>query len=76
MENKVIFYTTGCSKCMILKRKLDLAGIPYEMNTDVDEMQTLGMTEAPALAVNGSLMGFGDAVRWVNEHADSNGQKE
>lgn len=67
MEGSVIFYTTGCPKCAILKRKLDAAHIPYTENRDVDEMQALGMTEAPALSVGGELMSFGDSVRWVND---------
>lgn len=67
MEGSVIFYTTGCPKCAILKKKLDNAHIPYTENRDVDEMQALGMTEAPALSVDGKLLGFGDSVRWVGE---------
>ena len=69
MQGNIIFYTTGCSKCAILKRKLDEAGISYTVNDDVVEMQVLGLTEAPALEVDGKMMGFGEAVRWVNEHA-------
>lgn len=68
MEGNIIFYTTGCPKCAILKKKLDSAHIPYELNSDVDEMQALGMTEAPALSVGGNLMGFGEAVRWLSEY--------
>lgn len=67
MEGSVIFYTTSCPKCAILKKKLDAAHIPYTENRDVDEMQALGMTEAPALSVGGELMSFGDSVRWVND---------
>ena len=67
MEGSVIFYTTGCPKCAILKKKLDAAQIPYETNDDVNEMQAQGMTEAPALSVDGELLNFGDSVRWVNE---------
>ena len=68
MEGNIIFYTTGCPKCAILKKKLDAAHIPYELNSDVDEMQAQGMTEAPALSVDGNLMGFGEAVRWLSEY--------
>lgn len=67
MEGTVIFYTTGCPKCAILKKKLDAAYIPYVLSNDVDEMQKLGMTEAPALSVDGKLLGFGDSIRWVSE---------
>lgn len=72
MEGNIIFYTTGCSRCAILKKKLDAANVPYEICSDVDEMQALGLSEAPALAADGKLMGFGDAVRWANSY----GQKE
>lgn len=68
MEGDIIFYTTGCPKCAILKKKLDTAHIPYTLNEDVDEMQALGLTTAPALSVNGALMDFGAAVRWVNDY--------
>ncbi len=70
MEGDIIFYTTGCPKCGILKKKLDLSGVAYSVCDDVEEMQRLGMTEAPALMVGGRLLSFGDAVKWAN------GQKE
>ena len=68
MDKRVILYSTGCSKCAILKKKLDAARVSYQTCTDIDEMQALGMTEAPALSVDGNLMGFGEAVRWVQEY--------
>lgn len=72
MNKRAILYSTGCPKCKILKMKLDTAQIPYTENYNIDEMQMLGMTEAPALMVNGELLGFGDACRWaakyVSEH--------
>ena len=64
----VIFYTTGCPKCAVMKKKLDLAQISYEENSDIDEMRCLGMKSAPALSVDGVLMDFGKAVKWLNEY--------
>lgn len=63
----VILYTTDCPKCVVLKRKLDEAGIQYDENHDVGEMIALGMTAAPMLSVNGELMEFSDAIHWANE---------
>lgn len=68
MQGNIIFYTTGCPKCAILKKKLDGAYIQYTTVTDISAMQSLGLLEAPALSVDGRIMGFVDAVHWVNEY--------
>lgn len=67
MQNKVVLYSTGCPKCNVLKRKLDGAGIKYEVVNDADEMLKLGMKSAPALSVNGDILDFGKAISWVRE---------
>ena len=62
----IILYTTGCPRCKIIEKKLELKGIKFEVNTDEDEMVAIGMTEAPSLLVDGKLLGFTDAVAWIN----------
>lgn len=61
------FYTTGCPKCRVLKDKLDYKGIKYEISQDVDEMISKGMMSAPALEVDGKLLDFSSAIKWINE---------
>ena len=68
MEERVILYSTGCPKCMILKKKLDEKGVAYDVKQDVDEMLSLGIETVPVLMVNGELMTFAEAVRWVNDY--------
>lgn len=63
----ITFYTTHCPKCAVLKSKLDKAGIEYEENSNVDEMIALGLKGAPALGVEGEILDFGAAVKWVKE---------
>ena len=63
---KVTLYTTGCPKCTILKKKLDDAGIEYNTVTDVDIMQEKGFSTMPMLEVDGEIIDFGKAVKWVN----------
>lgn len=65
MESKVTFYSTGCPKCNVLKRKLDGAGIEYDVVSDTDEMLKLGMKSAPALRVDGEILEFAKAIEWV-----------
>ena len=62
----IILYTTGCPRCKIIEKKLELKDIKFEVNTDEDEMAAIGMTEAPSLLVDGKLLGFTDAVAWIN----------
>ena len=59
-------FTTGCPKCIILKKKLEQKEIAYEENTNVDEMRQLGINEVPVLTVNGDLLSFKEANKWIN----------
>ena len=63
----IVLYSTGCPKCSILKKKLEEKQIPYDTVTDIKEMLALGINEVPVLSVNGELMSFPNAVKWVNE---------
>lgn len=62
----IVLYSTGCPRCAVLKSKLGACGISYREETDVDKMISLGLTEVPALEVDGRILSFVDAVRWVN----------
>lgn len=64
--DKVILYSTGCPKCRILEKKLDMANIEYDVNDSVEEMQALGFQELPKLSINGTIYDFIDAVQWLN----------
>lgn len=63
---EVIFYTTGCPKCKILKKKLDEQNISYAINDSVDKMLELGITQVPVLSIDGQLKNFKESVEWVN----------
>lgn len=63
---EVVFWSTGCPRCKILASKLDSAGIEYVLNDDVDEMIKMGVKSAPQLSVDGELMDFGKAVKFIN----------
>lgn len=67
MNETIIFYSTGCPKCRILKKKLDEKGIRYEICSDEEHMIGLGLTEVPALGIKGQLYSFREAVEWLNQ---------
>lgn len=64
---KIIFYTTGCPKCSVLKKKLDMAHMEYEVCRDTDIMSQKGLMSAPALEVDNRIMNFKEAVDWLKE---------
>lgn len=64
---KVILYSTNCPKCIVLEKKLDSAGVEYEINNNVDDILKLGIPTVPILSVNDNLLTFNDAIKWVND---------
>lgn len=61
----IIFYSTDCPKCKILKKKLESNGIKYTENNSVDDMLGIGLESAPALSVDGKIYLFKDALEWM-----------
>ena len=67
MGNKIILYEHGCPNCLRLKRMLDEKKIQYEDVTDQKLMISMGFKSAPKLEVEGVIMDFADAKKWVEE---------
>ncbi len=63
----VVFYTTHCPKCKVIKTKLDKKGVTYTENENVNEMLELGFKSAPILIVDGKALTFNEALKWVGE---------
>lgn len=64
----IILYTTHCPKCQVLQKKLDQKEIPYLINENVDEMLKRGLMSAPGLEVDGTMMNFTEANKWINTY--------
>ena len=62
----ITLYSTGCPKCKVLKSKLEEKNIEFVEKDSVEEMIGLGITQVPVLSVDGVLLGFKEAVTWVN----------
>lgn len=68
MDKRVILYsTTTCPKCNILKAKLDERKIGYTVVDDVDVLVSKNIMSVPILEVDGTMMDFLTANKWVNE---------
>lgn len=62
----IVFYSTGCPKCKVLKSKLDSKNIEYKTVTDTDEMIKLGMTIVPFLTIDGEIKDFKESIDYIN----------
>ena len=70
----IILYSTNCPKCKILEQKLKSKNIRYSEFTDVDKMIEMGFSVMPMLEVDGVIMDFGTANKWVNEFNENKGE--
>lgn len=64
---KIIVYTTGCPQCKVLESLLSRNNIEFEKREDVDKMISMGMRSAPNLEVDGTIMNYQQALKWINE---------
>ena len=62
-----IFTTSHCPRCQLLKTKLDQLNIPYEVFDDEEKMMDMGIQSVPMMSVDGRLMDFADALKYLNE---------
>ena len=62
-----ILFSTGCPKCTILKKKMSQKGIEYTEVNDAQQMLDMGLKSVPWLEVDGQMMNFEQANKWINE---------
>ena len=70
--NEIVLYSTGCPQCKVLTGLLDKNKITYSYCSDVKAMMDMGISSVPMLMVNGDLMNFQAAMKWVKEAHNEN----
>lgn len=64
----IVYSSSTCPKCKVLKMKLDKAGLEYEVVEDVEVMQELGIKSLPYLQLSsGKLLDFVAAIAFAKE---------
>lgn len=61
-----ILYSTGCPKCKVLIKKLELAKIPYEICEDTEIIKEKGITSVPVFETKGKKLSFKEAIDYIN----------
>ncbi len=67
---EIILYSTNCPKCKILEKKLTEKNIKFTKNNNVIEMSELGIDQVPVLSIDGKMLSFVEANKWINERED------
>ena len=63
----VTVYSTGCPRCVVLKEKLEDSGISFTEVNDMEEMKRKRIMSVPMMEVDGELLSFSEAVRWIDK---------
>lgn len=61
----IILYSNHCPRCAVLEKKLNEANIEYTLETDMEVMLEKGFSSAPMLEVEGDVMDFSQALKWL-----------
>lgn len=70
MDN-IRLYSTHCPKCRVVEKKLEQAGIQYELidakNNDevINMLSAKGIRQMPVLEVEDKLLGFSEIIKWI-----------
>ena len=62
----VVLYSTHCSRCNVLEKKLQQKEVDYDEVNDTSIMEQKGYLSVPVLEVDGKSMDFKEAVDWIN----------
>lgn len=61
----ITLYSTGCSKCQVLEKKLYNDGIEFNISNDIDTLIEKGFMTAPILKVDDNYLEFKEAIDWL-----------
>lgn len=69
-------YSTGCPRCKTLGMMLDKKNISYTVNSSLDDMNKMGFASVPMLDVDGTLLTYEEAMKWIVEHWEDKNEKQ
>lgn len=61
-----VLFSTGCPRCLELKKLLERTNIEYETVSDVEQILNSGIDKVPVLQVEDRRMGFKEAKEWID----------
>ena len=67
----ITVYSTGCPKCDVLEDKLKAKKISFNIVSDIETMNSLGINAVPVLQMGDKFMNYKEAVDWVNKQEEN-----
>ena len=64
----ITLYSTHCPRCTVLEKKLQMAGLTFDINDNPDAIIALGFKTAPILAVDNDIYQFKQACDWIADY--------
>lgn len=65
----MIVYSTNCSRCKVLLKKLQMKGVEFELVEDEEEVMRVaaeyGIQEVPFVIDNGELLTFSEVIKRI-----------
>ena len=68
----ITLYSTGCSKCQVLEKKMHNDGIEFDISDNIDELIEKGFMSAPILKVDDNYFEFKEAIDWLKNRGKQN----
>lgn len=63
----ILYKSTTCPQCKVVKVKLEKKGIPFTEELDMDVMESRGVCGIPTLEVDGQFItNIRDINNWIN----------
>jgi len=66
-KQMIILYSNDCKNCKLLKSRLDLKNVQYEISNDMDFLIQKGFKSVPILKKDDQFMTFFEAIQWLKE---------
>ena len=66
----ILYATDTCPKCQVLKDMMNKKRIKYEECYDINEMIKKGFKEVPKLQIDGKVMNFLKALKWIKQQEE------
>ena len=64
----IVYSTSTCPNCRMIKAKLTKLGIEYTVNEDMDEMRALGIKGIPSIQLaDGTILDYAASIKYVKE---------
>ena len=64
----IVYSSTTCPNCRMIKSKLTKLGIEYTVNENMDEMRTLGIKGIPSIQLDdGTILDYAATIKYVKE---------